>query len=390
MLDVGKIALGVAAGVGAVVAMWLAVRRQRTTEHDLADRRAAQAHTEADARERRITDLYTKSADQLGSDKAAVRLAGLYALERLAQDNPSQRQTIANVLCAYLRMPYTLPGSPPTGLVDEDLQAKQGTYRERVQEREVRLTAQRILQSHLRTGPVTEDPVVTFWSDLDMDLSDAVLIDFDLARSRVRTASFRTAQFYGRTSFEETHFDGAAWFDEARFFDVTSFESAYFTDGWFERVLFHDRARFMRAKFSSIGSFEDSEFRRVVWFDRVHVGLFSLRRAVFHDRTSIENVTFGILAIDDAVFYSLVSFRHADSSRFKNRPLPGPETPAWVRLDSAKPRPTPMPRPSTWPRGYTVSPTTDRPAGAIDGEWGLLQSARRALKYRPKQPGDQQ
>jgi plasmid stabilization system protein ParE len=39
----------------------------------------------------------SKAGEQLGSDKALVRLAGLYALERLAQDNPVQRQTVVNV-----------------------------------------------------------------------------------------------------------------------------------------------------------------------------------------------------------------------------------------------------------------------------------------------------
>jgi hypothetical protein len=50
-----------------------------------------------------------KSALVAGSDKAPVRLAGLYALERLAQNNEYQRQTIVNVVCAYLRMPYQPP-----------------------------------------------------------------------------------------------------------------------------------------------------------------------------------------------------------------------------------------------------------------------------------------
>lgn len=119
-------------GLGGAVALWLAVRKQRSTEldllqkyeaHQLAERAAA--HTEkvaaenhahqlrlaADAHEdataRRITELYGKGVDQLGSDKAPVRLGGLYALERLGQDSedPRLRQTIVNVICAYLRMP---------------------------------------------------------------------------------------------------------------------------------------------------------------------------------------------------------------------------------------------------------------------------------------------
>ncbi|MGH3876098.1 MAG: hypothetical protein ACRDSK_03580 [Actinophytocola sp.] len=40
-----------------------------------------------------------------------VGLGGLSALERLAQDSadPALRQTVVNVVCAYLRMPYTEP-----------------------------------------------------------------------------------------------------------------------------------------------------------------------------------------------------------------------------------------------------------------------------------------
>jgi hypothetical protein len=66
-------------------------------------------HTDRDATERRITELYTKAADQLGSDQAPVRLASLYALERQAHSTVEHRQTILDVIWAYLRMPYTPP-----------------------------------------------------------------------------------------------------------------------------------------------------------------------------------------------------------------------------------------------------------------------------------------
>src|SRR5438094_304555 len=58
---------------------------------------------------RLFNERYAKAAEQLGSDKAAVRLAGVYALAGLADDWPSGRQTCIDVLCAYLRMPYTPP-----------------------------------------------------------------------------------------------------------------------------------------------------------------------------------------------------------------------------------------------------------------------------------------
>jgi hypothetical protein len=38
-----------------------------------------------------------------------VRRANLAALERIAEDDSDQRQTVVNVLCAYLRMAYSIP-----------------------------------------------------------------------------------------------------------------------------------------------------------------------------------------------------------------------------------------------------------------------------------------
>lgn len=180
-LDAIRTAGTVVVGTGGAAVLLLAVRRQRSTEIalaqkdcDQADAARAHAHqvevaeqtrqhqervaaaTEADAEARRITDLYTRAADQLGSEKALVRLAGLYAFEHLAQDNPGQRQTIVNVWCAYLRMPHTppepdAPDPDASGAVLDD-------YRERVQEREIRLTAQRLLRDHLNPARTQTNP----------------------------------------------------------------------------------------------------------------------------------------------------------------------------------------------------------------------------------------
>jgi membrane protein implicated in regulation of membrane protease activity len=57
-----------------------------------------------------ITDRYTKAIEQLGSDKLAVRLGGIYALERIATDSPQDRATIAEVLSAFVvATPVRLP-----------------------------------------------------------------------------------------------------------------------------------------------------------------------------------------------------------------------------------------------------------------------------------------
>ncbi|MDI5978236.1 hypothetical protein [Amycolatopsis magusensis] len=112
-LDALRTAATFVAGTGGAAALLLAARRQRSTELTLAHQQQVAEITEHDAIERRVTELYTKAVEQLGSDKPVVRQGGLYALERVAQDNPAHRQTVINVLCAYLRAPYTPPPDQP-------------------------------------------------------------------------------------------------------------------------------------------------------------------------------------------------------------------------------------------------------------------------------------
>jgi uncharacterized protein YjbI with pentapeptide repeats len=55
------------------------------------------------AEQGQIADRYTKAVEQLGATKMNVRLGGIYALERLAQDSPRDHQTVYDVLAAFVR-----------------------------------------------------------------------------------------------------------------------------------------------------------------------------------------------------------------------------------------------------------------------------------------------
>jgi len=55
------------------------------------------------AREGQITDRYTKSIEQLGSENTEIKLGGIYALERIAKDSERDLATITEVLSAYAR-----------------------------------------------------------------------------------------------------------------------------------------------------------------------------------------------------------------------------------------------------------------------------------------------
>ncbi|MGK5558904.1 hypothetical protein ACSNOI_45615, partial [Actinomadura kijaniata] len=124
-----RTALTVGLGAGGAFALLINARRQWLQEqaHLHAERTDAlnqqhqdrqHAHqerladaAERDALERRVTELYNAAATQLSSDKAPVRLTALYTLERLAGANPDHQQTIVNIICAYLRMPYIPPAA---------------------------------------------------------------------------------------------------------------------------------------------------------------------------------------------------------------------------------------------------------------------------------------
>ena len=79
------------------------------------------------AREGQITDRFTRAIDHLGSGTLDVRIGGIYALERLALNSPSDRSSVTRILTAFVRehAPWLVgsPGGPvhPAPEVDETL-----------------------------------------------------------------------------------------------------------------------------------------------------------------------------------------------------------------------------------------------------------------------------
>lgn len=115
--------------------------------------------TLGEQRNRTFNERFATAAEQLSSDKPAVRLAGVHAMAGLADDWEENRQTCVDVLCAYLRMPSRPdpgPGAPESDRLD--FQAN----------REVRHSVIRVITAHLRKGAAVP------WQDLDFDFSSAV------------------------------------------------------------------------------------------------------------------------------------------------------------------------------------------------------------------------
>lgn len=315
-LEIVKIAGSIVVGTGGGAALLLAARRQRSmelglaqAERDLSYKEEAASDARLDSKERRITELYASAAEQLASDKAPVRLAGLYALERLGNVSPDLRQTIVNLFCAYLRMPYLHPiedvrkmnvkeghdETPEGGVESSHLQielapkfaAAVGVQldagEQRRQEMQVRTTAQRLLSKHLVFIEGKSNP--NFWGDeegsgLDLDLQGATLDNWTLLSARVRHAEFSGARFYGNTNIKNSKFRGRVAFDNASFFAglvvVTdcSFESSFTFDNVtfnlnmidFDRSEFQTEPLFRHVEFPRYTSFKEARFHSGVEF----------------------------------------------------------------------------------------------------------------------------
>ena len=244
LYDLLKVAFAVSAGIGGVIALVTAYRRQRFTElaHDLA------ARSELREASRLFSERFATAAGQLGDDRpAAVRLAGVYAMAGLADDWPAQRQTCVDVLCAYLRMPYEPDpgGEAPAG-------ARQA-FRAL---REVRHTVIRVITAHLqaddRRAATAQD-----WRGLRLDFTDAVFDGGTFAGAEFcgGLVSFTGAEFCGGTvDFGRARFSGGAVrFDLAKFSGGTvRFDRAEFSGG---------AVSFIHAEFSGAAvSFDRAEF----------------------------------------------------------------------------------------------------------------------------------
>ena len=306
--------------------MWMLAFRRRHEE-------IAIVLSDFDATERRITELYTTAVEQLGSDQASVRSGGLRALELLAQDNPAHRQAIVNVICAYLRMPFspTAPASKPEPGAGEG-QKEPGTESETRtagigdtwrQERRVRLTAQRILAEHLRDDRAkdhqsTDPPSSRFWKNIRLDLTGATLIDFNLVNGVMADANFRRAAFAGDASFSGAAFTGDARFAEAAFTGDASFREAAFSgDASFGGAAFTGDALFGEAAFTGDALFGEAAFSRGALFGEAAFSRGAgFRRAAFGGVAGFGKVTFARDAwFDKATFTGHASFGETTFTR---------------------------------------------------------------------------
>ena len=280
-----KIALTLVGGVGAVA--YLVIKYQEQQQAGRAEKR------EKD----RIVDTKMQDAiNQLGSDKASTRIAGVYALTDIADTyRGGYRQRVVDILCGYLRSdretyPLGEDGKPATGL------PRSGDA-----DKAVESTILSMFVAHLKKGPRDENGDVTLrqqvrndqlWCDCSFDLHGATFhedvrligttfehgLNFQGTKFE-RGANFSGAHFTGGASFSGAHFTGSASFSGAHFtggadfggadLDGASFSGAHFTGDANFNVADLDGANFSGAHFTGGANFVMAEFRTSAVFSGI-------------------------------------------------------------------------------------------------------------------------
>ena len=242
-------------------------------------------------------ERYTKAVEQLGNEKALVRMGGMYTLiglvdEWLLDENLDytekvrEGQVIVNNLCAYIRSPFTLASYYDE--LSEDKPSSEGIYKDNQQkfytdkaeftsEADIRLSIIKEIHSRLQ-NPEINTPGA--WSDFEYDFSGSTFFyPVDLTNSYYT----KPVNFSGSTYQDEVRFDGSVYKDEADFGSSiykswATFDGSTYT-GWvgfncstyqswadFSGSTYQDGTTFMSSTYQSWADFSNSTCQSEVYF----------------------------------------------------------------------------------------------------------------------------
>jgi hypothetical protein len=192
-------------GKGTVDAAQESVRVNREIAAGAAKRAEAEA----------LTMRYEIAAAQLWHPEVSLRVAGAYAMARLADDWGEQRPQCVDLLCHYLRTePPTVTGANQVvGIVPDS---------------SVRRAIVEIFNDRLSKDKSPDQS----WSDLDFDLRGATLVEFELRNALIRgKMDFDRATFSGDCLFSYLEITGRLNLERFLINDRLTIEWLHIADG---------------------------------------------------------------------------------------------------------------------------------------------------------------
>ena len=180
--NVGFIVAGV---VALAFALWRALVAQSQAK-------AAHGQTET-AQQSLLNERYQRGAEMLGSPVLSVRLGGIFALQRLAEEHPEQYHVqVMRLFCAFVRNPPRMGGEPTvSGKLRADVQAAITAIGESSYDRQL-LEEKAEYRLDLRNAHL-ENADMRWLNFAGVDLQDAYLTEADLTKTVLSSANLMGA-----------------------------------------------------------------------------------------------------------------------------------------------------------------------------------------------------
>jgi len=226
-------------------------------------------------------ERYTKAVEQLGDEKAPIRMGGVYTLVGLVDEWIEEKslsdderfkegQVIINNLCAYIRSPFALASYYDE--LSEDAPSLEGSYKDKKEEfyvdkaildseADVRLSIIKEIHDRIQ-GPDKNTPGA--WSDFEYDFSGSTFFyPIDLTNSYyAKPINFSGSIYKGWANFrnsiyrKEANFEGSTYKGEADFGG-----SIYRKEANFKGSTYKDRAYFRNSIYEGWASFGGSTYK---------------------------------------------------------------------------------------------------------------------------------
>ena len=189
----------IAGAIALVFAVWRGVVAQHQAE-------TAQRQSET-SQQGLLNERYQKGAEMLGNSILSVRLGGIYALQRLAEEHPGQYHLqIIELFCAFVRFPTGDNRMEFRSEVDEELDERTSILRPDVQD------TMRFLGSRSQEGIRIErregiklylrDANMSNLQTVDANLSRAWLTHANLSNAELRRADLSYARLHQANLFK--------------------------------------------------------------------------------------------------------------------------------------------------------------------------------------------
>ena len=262
-------------------------------------------------------ERYTKAVEQLGDEKAPVRMGGVYTLVGLVdewleeesirkyEDRLKEGQVIINNLCAYIRSPFTLASHYDELM--QDTPDAEGVYQDKVQEfyadkatldseTDVRLSIIKEIHDRIQ-GPDKNTPGA--WSDFEYDFSGSTFFyPIDLTNSYyAKPINFTGSTYQGWADFTDStykalaYFGGStyqawAYFSRSTYQDVADFSRSTY-QGWayFSRSTYQDVADFSRSTYQGWAYFSRSTYQWANFSDSTYENETDFSGSIFYQET---------------------------------------------------------------------------------------------------------